>query len=133
MSDGDPTKRLKLAFNLSLKGSSRRDASSSFLGRAKWVMCVYRRNQIPISRREGLQGIVAAYSRGTACFQWIACEKDRTFSRDLLNDQIDHIDELAGVETVFMVERNMCNAVMRGCLIQKDGHRDGQHARHGRD
>src|SRR5438128_6766726 len=26
-------------------------------------------------------------------------------------------DELAGAETVFMVERNMCNAVMRGIVI----------------
>ena len=26
-------------------------------------------------------------------------------------------DELAGAETVFMVERNMCNAVMRGIVV----------------
>ena len=26
-------------------------------------------------------------------------------------------DEIAGAETVFMVERNMCNAVMRGIVV----------------
>jgi hypothetical protein len=35
-------------------------------------------------REKGLQGLVAANSRGDPCVQQITCEEDRAFSRDLL-------------------------------------------------
>src|SRR6516225_2431820 len=39
-------------------------------------------------REEGLQGSVAADSRGDWCVQQVACKEDRAFSRDLLKRKV---------------------------------------------